>query len=235
MKQDTETPNERNATKGQKTRADILDNAARLFIERGSGGTNMQAIAEAAGITRPALYYHFKNKDEVLRAVITESAELVARELLIAQDSGGIPMERLKRSVIVLTSWILAHPVRFLVSDQNRHNLPAAIAERHLAGKRKVMEIFELILREGVARGDFRPVNPQVAALSIIAMCTSTARWFSASGALSQDEVAAAIADLAQASVARPDHPDGRGGIRAAFASLKQELAYLEAHLSPDN
>src|SRR5689334_15202781 len=88
MAHDVEIETDKSANKGQKTRSDVLDNAARLFIERGIGGASMQAIAEAAGITRPALYYYFKSKDEVLRAIVTESAEQAARELLIAQDSG---------------------------------------------------------------------------------------------------------------------------------------------------
>ncbi|MFI6871562.1 TetR family transcriptional regulator [Nocardia sp. NPDC050406] len=49
------------------TRRRILDAARVLFAARGYRATSMQAIADEVGITKPALYYHFDSKDEILR------------------------------------------------------------------------------------------------------------------------------------------------------------------------
>ena len=48
----------------------ILSEATRLFAERGVAGASIQAVAEAAGVTRPTLVYHFGSKDGLRRAVI---------------------------------------------------------------------------------------------------------------------------------------------------------------------
>ena len=45
---------------------EIYEQAIRLFAERGFAGTSLQDIADALGITRPALYYYVKSKDELL-------------------------------------------------------------------------------------------------------------------------------------------------------------------------
>ena len=45
----------------------ILEAAAELFAERGYNGTSMAAIADALGATKPFVYYHFKDKHEILR------------------------------------------------------------------------------------------------------------------------------------------------------------------------
>lgn len=54
----------------QETREDILDAAEDCFLERGLSRTSLEAIAARAGVTRGAVYWHFKNKDEVLEAMV---------------------------------------------------------------------------------------------------------------------------------------------------------------------
>ena len=54
----------------QATREGILDAAEDCFREKGLSGTSLEAIAVRAGVTRGAVYWHFKNKAEVLEAMI---------------------------------------------------------------------------------------------------------------------------------------------------------------------
>ena len=55
----------------QATREGILDAAEDCFREKGLSGTSLEAIAARAGVTRGAVYWHFKNKAEVLEAMIS--------------------------------------------------------------------------------------------------------------------------------------------------------------------
>ncbi len=48
----------------------ILDEASRLFAERGWAATSLREIAEAAGCTKPALYYHWGNKEALFLAAL---------------------------------------------------------------------------------------------------------------------------------------------------------------------
>ncbi|WP_236788789.1 TetR/AcrR family transcriptional regulator [Amycolatopsis sp. GM8] len=59
------------------TRTRLLSTALRLFTEHGVEGTSLQMIADALGVTKAAVYYHFKTKDEIAGAV----AEPGLREL----------------------------------------------------------------------------------------------------------------------------------------------------------
>ncbi|HEX6358797.1 TetR/AcrR family transcriptional regulator [Actinophytocola sp.] len=56
------------ATKGD-TRARLLETALGLFTVHGVEGTSLQMIADALGVTKAAVYYHFKTKDEITEAV----------------------------------------------------------------------------------------------------------------------------------------------------------------------
>lgn len=56
------------ATKGE-TRQRLLDTALGLFTVHGVEGTSLQMIADALGVTKAAVYYHFRTKDEITEAV----------------------------------------------------------------------------------------------------------------------------------------------------------------------
>jgi AcrR family transcriptional regulator len=56
------------ATRGE-TRSRLLDTALGLFTAHGVEGTSLQMIADALGVTKAAVYYHFKTKDEITEAV----------------------------------------------------------------------------------------------------------------------------------------------------------------------
>lgn len=51
------------------TKLRTIDAALRLFAEHGVGGTSLQMIADALGITKAAIYYQFRTKDDIILAV----------------------------------------------------------------------------------------------------------------------------------------------------------------------
>jgi AcrR family transcriptional regulator len=53
----------------------ILDAAAARFYEKGFHGVGVDQIGERVGISGPALYRHFKGKDEILAALFSEALE----------------------------------------------------------------------------------------------------------------------------------------------------------------
>ena len=67
--------------KSQAMREKILNTATQLFIQKGSEKTSMQDIAQTAGISKGAIYHHFKSKDEIVFAVIRSRQELMEEEM----------------------------------------------------------------------------------------------------------------------------------------------------------
>jgi TetR/AcrR family acrAB operon transcriptional repressor len=70
----------RTKTEALETRSDILDTAERVFSERGVARTSLADIAAAAGVTRGAIYWHFKDKADLF-------CEMVARVTLPMEDA----------------------------------------------------------------------------------------------------------------------------------------------------
>lgn len=93
-------------TKGQARRSQILNEAGRLFGERGYDGVSLRDIAAAVGITHPLLVHYFATKDDLLLAVIgswndratslgligmDDSIDRPARMVQLAADNARIP------------------------------------------------------------------------------------------------------------------------------------------------
>ena len=63
------------------TRRALLDTARELFAEKGFGGTRTEDVVQRAGLTRGALYHHFRDKEDLFRAVHDEVADEVVQLL----------------------------------------------------------------------------------------------------------------------------------------------------------
>lgn len=123
---------------GAETRARILAVALKLFAEQGYAGTSIRDIAQALGVTKAALYYHFDSKEEILHAltepVITELRGLAERA---SADPAPAPERLLEAMVDILSR--RAFLIRTVLGDPSvprqtyRSDVPHRLAEA-LAG-----------------------------------------------------------------------------------------------------
>ena len=90
------------------TRSAILDAAERLFHERGVAVTSLQDIAQAAGVTRGAIYWHFKDKadlfDAMMQRVILPME--ASADKLLAPGAEAPPLARLREHIAALFAYI---------------------------------------------------------------------------------------------------------------------------------
>jgi TetR/AcrR family transcriptional repressor of nem operon len=63
--------------KGERTRARIIDAAARLIYERGVAGTTLDDVRAAADVSGSQLYHYFADKDDLVQAVISRQADVI--------------------------------------------------------------------------------------------------------------------------------------------------------------
>ncbi|MEV4439176.1 TetR/AcrR family transcriptional regulator [Streptomyces sp. NPDC049577] len=80
------------------TRERIQQTALQLFLSRGYANTSLREIAEELGVTKAALYYHFKTKEDILAELSQQLGEPV--DALIAWASGQPPTPETKRELL---------------------------------------------------------------------------------------------------------------------------------------
>lgn len=91
----------------EETRHQLLEAAQRVFAEKGVSRASLQDIALAAGVTRGAIYWHFKNKAELFNAMM-DSAVLPMEQAMqqIGHDAGQDPLAELERAMLQTMSSI---------------------------------------------------------------------------------------------------------------------------------
>ncbi|MGO4405760.1 TetR/AcrR family transcriptional regulator [Bosea sp. RAF48] len=79
----------------------ILDHAARLLRSGGYHQTTLREIAEAVGIRKASLYYHFASKEEIVEAVVNDGVRFVHEGVVaaLAATEGALPRERLEAAI----------------------------------------------------------------------------------------------------------------------------------------
>ncbi len=91
------------------TRERILSEARELFVRQGLEGFSMRVLAERVGVSAPAIYRHFADKDALLATLIDESFSTFAGYLVRAL-SGRTPLERFRRAGEAYFAFALEHP-----------------------------------------------------------------------------------------------------------------------------
>jgi TetR/AcrR family transcriptional regulator len=165
----------------------ILAAAEQAFAEQGLAGARTDQIVRAAGVNKALLYYYFHSKDELYGAVVEalfnqqQAAIAAARQDSSSDDHAHRHRREILAYVNGAFDFAIAHP-----------NFPRLIQREMMsqgANFRRLIRIYWLpahqrlarAIKEGIAAGEFRPVDPEHTVLSIIAM---TAFYFAAAPVL---------------------------------------------------
>jgi len=222
--------------RGGATRDRILEHAASLFAQKGFEGTAFKDIADAMGLTRPALYHYFASKDEVLADLVAETSESTAEAMRAIRVRDDLtPSEKLHTVTTNLVRERMSAPQRFRMLDRTESALPEKIANKHLAARRAVLAELTTIIADGIGAGQFRETNERLAALSVLGMCNWVAWWYSPDRDDSTDSIPTTLAESAVAMLARPKHRlPAAPGPAAAIDQIRDDLDYLERLVSSD-
>lgn len=223
--------------KGEATRAAILEACARLFAEKGYDGTSLSEIAEATGLTRPAVYHYFASKEAMLSSLVAETSELAADKLRsIRADDTLDSVSKLRAVTAEIVQERLDFPERFRMLERSESALPSPIGEQHRAARRAVLAEVTGVVAEGILSGQFRSCDERVAALSLLGMCNWVAWWYRPDTTDSPNAIIQEITTTAVAMFVTADYrPHPRPGPQAALARLRDDLNYLERVVDQQN
>ena len=140
-------------------REQILDTAADLFAARGFHGVSVADIGAACGVSGPALYKHFANKDAILAEMLVDISErlLAEGERRVARAPDP------RAAVAALVAWhvdfALEHPALIIVQDRDWQSLPREARERVRSLQRAYVDVWAAqleALHPGLTRAQAR-------------------------------------------------------------------------------
>ncbi len=149
---------------------EILEVATRHFAERGYDGTSMNDVAEAVGVRKASLFYHFETKDALYEAVLDRLIATLATPLGVAYSGEGSFEERLVRAADTLTSMLASHPyaAKLLLREAMDWG---PVMRGELSGHTvAVMEMSAAFIRAGQEAGVFAKADPKQLMISLLGL-----------------------------------------------------------------
>jgi len=158
------------APEAPSARERILSAAAQLYAVRGFEGTSIRDIAEAAGVTKPLVFYHFASKERLYASLLEEALGACRRggEAILAEPLSAT--ERLRRFLAAHVQVLRERPAVFAFA----YNLLTVARELPLgfdyrAEGRVLFDQLVRVVEEGQARGEFRRTDPEAVAVLALA------------------------------------------------------------------
>jgi len=170
--------------------------AAALFREKGFNGTSMADLAAAVGITKSSLYHHFSSKQALLLEILELTVDRVTPALRAVAESERPATERLRRAVVMHVVEGLRDRDNLACFVEEGRYLEPAYMEAYVAKRDRYEHYVRRIIRDGIASGEFRPVDPRLTAMAILGMANSAVRWYRPEGDYTPEEIGASFAEL---------------------------------------
>ena len=186
----------------------ILEEAVKLFYERGFSGTTLDDIAGKLGVTKPFIYTHFRSKVELLEAICRPTIEMSLDAISKAAQQQGRASDRLFNGVVDFSKVVLQRQANIAVYFREEKNLSQAGLDDINALRKSFDRVLSGLLEEGSATGEFQIADIRVAALAIGGMVSWAYTWYQPGGRLSIDDVGAKLAHFALQMVGArvPEH-----------------------------
>lgn len=159
------------------TRSALLDAAEKLFSEQGVTNTSMMQVAEAANVTRGAIYHHFKNKLDLIDSLM-ERVQLPVDEFRcqVASENPDNPLEQLRLRALKFIAHMQQDPhtralVEILLHKCEYIDDVLPIKTRHLSGRNECIADVEQIVAAAIAAGQLRQeLQPKQVVVSLFSL-----------------------------------------------------------------
>jgi len=161
--QEVETPQD------ESVRERLLVSASRLFAQKGYAATTVREIVEAAGVTKPVLYYYFGNKEGIYLALMGEALFHVHELAAQAVEADGSARQRLERLFDRTFTLILEHLDVVRVMDSIYYGPPQGAPYFDFEVFHREFEgVVRSLVETGIGSGEFRSADVESVSWALI-------------------------------------------------------------------
>jgi AcrR family transcriptional regulator len=176
-------------------RDELLRAAARLFVEKGFDATTTRDIAEAVGMRSGSPFYHFRSKQDLLKAAMIEGLEAGHQRLQAAVAGIDDPERRLRVMIRSHLGTLLEGDCHAPMLVYESRSLGITARAEIAAVSDRYQQAWQATLEQLAASGKLRlPAKPM--RLLLFGMLNWSRQWYRSNGGLSLDEIAEAAAEM---------------------------------------
>jgi AcrR family transcriptional regulator len=140
----------------------ILEQAIRTFAELGFRGTDVQVIADRAGVGKGTIYRYFHSKEDLFWTATFEVFLRLERYLFEAVDNAEGACGKIRASAIAYAKFFESDPQYLEMFVQDRAEFRGTGPESHREYHREMVRRFEDILQRGIESGELWPVDTRL-------------------------------------------------------------------------
>jgi AcrR family transcriptional regulator len=159
-------------------RAAILETARKVFLEDGCFGTTMENIAARHGGSKTTLYKYFPSKSDLFRAIVEAQSMEIQRQLNVFEGMAGdiraVLEHFTERCLGIMLSKDMVAFERLVIAEATHY--PEIAKAAYELGFKPALECWEQIIRQAIAAGQLRPVDPKVASAYLLSLVESPVR-----------------------------------------------------------
>jgi AcrR family transcriptional regulator len=181
----------------------VLRAAAKLFSERGFSAVSLDEVAADLNVTKPIIYRHFANKDQILFECVRLALGQILEAATDAKKSPGKARDRLM-VLMKLYAVIMTEDFGMCVVRTGDHELSETSRKEFRKLKRKIDRVVRSLIQEGVEDGSIAPCDIKMTGFAITGALNWIAKWYAPNGARSAEDVAGSMTGLLQALLGRP-------------------------------
>jgi AcrR family transcriptional regulator len=174
----------------------VLQTAAHMFLEQGYRRTSMSELAQRLRITKPALYYYFRNKEELLVECYRAGITLIETLLDKALVSSGTGLTKVKAYIHAYATSIVLYDFGRCVAMLDENELSSETRREVRALKRRIDAAIRAYIEEGIADKSIAPCNAMLASFAMAGAINGIGAWYKPAGPLTGQEIAAQYTDL---------------------------------------
>jgi TetR/AcrR family fatty acid metabolism transcriptional regulator len=157
----------------EERRRQILEAAAEVFARRGYYEAKVEEVAFRAGIGKGTVYEYFRSKRELFQAMLDHVGEYHLQVLKASLESAHSSQEKLGAVARAHLELLLEHRALARLAFYSPVILGPEIWSWVERQERALVALFSKIFREGLERGELRPVDEQVAARAFMGVLWS--------------------------------------------------------------
>ncbi|MDO5711756.1 MAG: TetR/AcrR family transcriptional regulator [Micrococcales bacterium] len=175
-------------------RAQLLQAAQSVFVERGYHAAGMDEMAERAGVSKPVLYQHFPGKYELYLALLDEADRDIVSAVLDGMNSSADNKERVQATIRAYFAFVAREGAAYrLVFESDLSNDPQ-VRERIQEVQRHCAEAVAEVIGHGT---DCTPDQALLLATGVVGMAQTAARHWLLDQSMPQTEAVRLVSDLA--------------------------------------
>jgi AcrR family transcriptional regulator len=168
----------------------VLQTAAHMFLEQGYRRTSMSELAKRLQITKPALYYYFHNKEQILVECYRAGITLIETLLDKALVSRGTGLTKVKAYIEAYAKSVVLYDFGRCVAMLDENELSPETRKEVRALKRRIDASIRAYIEEGIADKSIAPCEPKLASFAMSGAINWIGTWYKPSGPLSGIEIA---------------------------------------------